>query len=60
MTLDDLMELVLQAAHSAANMGYNTREVTVDQLNTKNQPPTLTLDTVAKGDVPSIRLISIL
>ena len=60
MTLDDLMELTLQAGHSAGNVGYGPTELTVVELDMENNPPTLILDTIPKNGDPSIRFISIL
>jgi hypothetical protein len=60
MTFDDMMELVLQASHSIQNMGFNVCEVNVIELNTRNDPPTLIMETKETADTPPIRLISML
>lgn len=60
MTFDDLMELVLQASHAIQNMGFNVCEVNVIELNARNSPPTLILETRETADTPPTRLTSML
>lgn len=60
MTLDDLMELVLQAAHSAQSMGYACTELNLVEVNMTNNPPTMTVEKPATDDMPPVRFISIL
>jgi hypothetical protein len=59
MKLGDLYDLVMKVHASAQSMGIDTASMDVVELNMKNDPPTLTCDSVATDDVPSIRIIAV-
>lgn len=60
MTLAELLELTIQAVNSAQNVGIGIEEMTVLELNLKNNPPTLMLESTETALMPKVRFISIL